>query len=130
MEAERTFEGQFLRAALDDRIKVAAPSGVLNLLIERIDRPWGCGAQIIPGLLKYGDHPEIAALIAPRPVVWEAGSNDPLLPAKQEAEFRRRLKFIYKASGKPENLLFDDFEGGHEWKGKKAYELFDKVLRN
>lgn len=39
-------------AAIDKRIQVAAPSGVLNLLQERIDRPWGCGAQIIPGLLK------------------------------------------------------------------------------
>jgi dienelactone hydrolase len=115
--------------AIDTRIQVAAPSGVLNLLEERISRPWGCGAQIIPGLLKYGDHPEIGSLIAPRPCVWEAGSVDPLLPAEPEAEFRVRLKRAYKAAGVPENLRFDDFEGGHRWQGRVAYTLFDEILK-
>ncbi len=115
--------------AIDKRIQVAAPSGVLNLLQERIDRPWGCGAQIIPGLLKYGDHPEIGSLIAPRPCVWEAGSTDPLLPAKQEAEFRVRLKRAYEAAGEPRNLRFHDFQGGHRWQGAAAYALFDDVLK-
>jgi hypothetical protein len=27
-----------------------------------------CGSQIVPGLLEWGDHPEVAGLIAPRPM--------------------------------------------------------------
>jgi len=37
------------------------------------------GAQVIPGLLNYGDVPEIASLIAPRPCLWEVGRNDNLM---------------------------------------------------
>jgi hypothetical protein len=41
-----------LAAALDSRIRLAAPSGVLNLLQERIGNQYSYGAQVIPGLLK------------------------------------------------------------------------------
>ena len=50
-------------------IKVCVIAGALNVMQERISKPYGCGAQIIPGLLKYGDVPEIGSLIAPRPCV-------------------------------------------------------------
>ena len=40
---------------------------------------YGCGAQVIPGLLRHGDVPEIASLIAPRPCLWEVGSRDDLI---------------------------------------------------
>ena len=50
---------------MEPRIKVAAVSGALNLLQERIANRYSCGSQIIPGLLKYGDYSEIGALIGP-----------------------------------------------------------------
>ena len=64
-----------LTAALEPRIRVAAISGALNAMQERISGPYSCGAQVIPGLLQFGDTPEIASLIAPRPCVWEVGSQ-------------------------------------------------------
>ena len=68
-----------LTAALEPRIKVAAVSGALNVMQERLAQPYSFGAQIIPGLLQYGDVPEIGSLIAPRPAVWEVGSRDGLV---------------------------------------------------
>ena len=41
-------------SAMDNRIKVVALSGALNLLQERIMHPYSCGSQIIPNLLQYG----------------------------------------------------------------------------
>ena len=56
-------------AALDPRIKVAVISGALNVFQERArGEGYSCGAQVIPGLLEFGDTPEIGSLIAPRPV--------------------------------------------------------------
>src|SRR5260370_28757707 len=55
-----------LTAAVEPRIKVAVVSGALNLMQERVSKPYSCGAQIIPGLLNYGDNPQISSLIAPR----------------------------------------------------------------
>jgi dienelactone hydrolase len=117
-----------LASAMDARIKVAAVSGALNLLQERITQLYSCGSQIIPGLLKYGDYSEIGSLIAPRPAVWEVGSKDALIVPEWERVFRQRLERAYKALGAPTHLHFDDFEGGHRWSGRLAYPLFKKTL--
>jgi len=117
-----------LAAAMDRRIKVAAPSGAFNLLQERTTRLYDCGSQIIPGLLKYGDYSEIGSLIAPRPCVWEIGSSDSLIDPQWAALFRSRLERIYHAQNARTNLHFDTFVGGHRWNGKMAFPLFKKVL--
>src|SRR5712692_3361296 len=54
-----------LTTAMEPRVRVAAISGALNVMQERISKPYSCGAQIIPGLLNFGDVPEISSLIAP-----------------------------------------------------------------
>ncbi|MCA9116251.1 MAG: acetylxylan esterase [Planctomycetaceae bacterium] len=118
-----------LTTAVEDRIKVAAVSGALNLLQERITHRYSCGAQIIPGLLQYGDFPEIGSLIAPRPAVWEVGAKDGLVVAGWDQKFRDRLGRTYSAAGAADQLQFDDFEGGHRWNGQLAFPLFDKVLK-
>ena len=43
--------------------------------------------------------------------------------------FRQRLERIYQALGAEDRLVFDNFQGGHQWNGKVAYPLFDQVLR-
>ncbi|MDG1894574.1 MAG: alpha/beta hydrolase family protein [Fuerstiella sp.] len=115
-------------SAIDKRVRVAAVSGALNLLQERMTARHSCGSQIVPGLLKYGDYSEIGSLIAPRPCVWETGSKDSLIVPKWDDVFRERLRRVYKALNAGDNLHFDRFKGGHEWSGKIAFPLFDVVL--
>jgi dienelactone hydrolase len=117
-------------AAIDDRIKVAAVSGALNLMQERMAGRYSCGGQVIPGLLKYGDYSEIGSLIAPRPCVWEVGSMDGLVVPNWDDKFRERLRRVYSALGSANQLHFDEFEGGHRWNGQVAYPLFHQVLRS
>jgi dienelactone hydrolase len=117
-----------LTTALEPRIRVAAVSGALNVMQERIAQPYSCGAQIIPGLLNFGDVPEIGSLIAPRPCVWEVGSKDNLIAPKWAEEALTRMRRAYKALGAEEQLQVDRFEGSHEWSGRVAYPLFEKVL--
>jgi len=112
-----------LTAALEPRIRVAVVSGALNVMQERISKPYSCGAQIIPGLLNYGDTPEIGSLIAPRSCVWEVGSRDGLISPKWAEEALARMGRAYKALGAEDRLTVDRFEGGHVWNGKKAYLL-------
>lgn len=119
-----------LVTAVDDRIQVAAVSGALNLLQERITSRYSCGLQIIPGLLKHGDYSEIGSLIAPRPCVWEVGSTDPLVTPVWAKLFKQRLERAYQALGVAERLRFDHFTGGHRWNGEVAYPLFDSVLKS
>jgi dienelactone hydrolase len=118
-----------MAAAIDTRIKVAAVSGALNLMQERMSGRYSCGAQVVPGLLKYGDYSEIGSLIAPRACVWETGSKDGLIVPKWDKIFRSRLHNAYAASGAADELKFDQFEGGHSFSGKIAMPVFDQVLK-
>jgi len=117
-----------LTAALEPRIRVTVVSGALNVMQERIGGHYSCGAQVIPGLLKFGDVPEIGSLIAPRPCVWEVGSRDGLIAPKWADEALTRMGRAYKALGAEDQLQVDRFEGGHEWSGRLGYPLLEKVL--
>jgi hypothetical protein len=108
---------------------VATISGALNVMQERIQGRYGCGAQIIPGLLNYGDVPEIGSLIAPRYAVWEVGSKDSLISPKWADEALTRMRRAYKAFDAEDRLIVDRFEGGHVWNGQVAFPLLEKVLQ-
>ena len=117
-----------LTAALEPRIRVAVISGALNVMQERIGIRYGCGAQVIPGLLRYGDVPEIGSLIAPRPCVWEIGSHDEVSAPPWAAKALERLRRAYRALGAEGQLYVDRFDGGHEWSGRLGYEVLQKTL--
>ncbi len=117
-----------LTAALEQRIRVAVISGALNVMQERIQVRYSCGAQVIPGLLQYGDVPEIASLIAPRPCLWEIGSSDGLIDSEWAETALGRIRKAYGALNAPGQLQIDRFSGAHRWNGVKAYPLLEKVL--
>lgn len=118
-----------MTAALDPRVRVAAVSGALNLMQERMTLRHSCGSQMIPGLLKYGDYAEIGSLIAPRPAVWETGSRDALIVPDWDEKSRDRLRRAYAALDAADQLHFDRFDGGHVWHGEVAFDVFDRVLK-
>lgn len=118
-----------LTAALEPRIKVAVVSGALNVMQERVQVKYSCGAQVIPGLLNYGDVPEIGGLIAPRPAVWEIGSQDSLIRQPWADESIALMRRSYKAAGVEKNLIIDRFEGSHRWNGKVAEKVLANMLK-
>jgi dienelactone hydrolase len=118
-----------LATALDPRIKVAVIAGALNCLQERLATNGGAGCQIIPNLLTYGDVPEISSLIAPRPCLWQVGSNDKLLDPEWVQTALERIGRAYRAFGAEGQLRVDRFEGGHEWHGLTAYPFLKDILK-
>lgn len=112
-----------LTTAMEPRIRMAVVSGALNVMQERIGLRYSCGAQVIPGLLEYGDVPEIASLIAPRPALWEVGQKDGLMVKDWIAPSWQRIQKAYRALGAGANLTMDSFDGSHRWNGVKAYPL-------
>jgi pimeloyl-ACP methyl ester carboxylesterase len=113
-----------LLAALDARVTVAVASGCLNLFQERyqILRQIQCGAQLIPGLLCYGDTPEIFSLIAPRPLVLEVGLRDDLIPRPWAERGLARIRQAYAAAGAPDRLVVDEFDSDHHFHGGVAWQ--------
>jgi hypothetical protein len=117
-------------AALDPRVRVAVISGALNVFQERVQGAgFSCGAQVIPGLLEFGDTPEIGSLIAPRPVIWEAGRQDALMVPGWLEKASARIQRAYAVAGRPENFEVHRFDGGHVWHGETAIPLLARLLK-
>lgn len=115
--------------AYDPRIKVAGVSGYLNSWKTfPLDKGQICGSQIVPGLLRYGDHAEVAGLICPRPVFFEFGINDPIFPIKASRATYKRVQEIYRVAGVPERVDAEEFEGVHEFRGQQIFDFFKKWL--
>lgn len=118
-----------LATAMEPGFRVAVLGGALNVMQERIMVRYSCGAQVIPGLLQYGDVPEIASLIAPRPCLWTVGSDDGLMVKDWTGPALERIRRAYKALGADEQLQVDNFKGGHQWSGRLAYPLLARTLK-
>lgn len=112
--------------AFDPRIKMCAPSGCLNLFQERYQAFSQCGAQLIPGLIRYGDTPELFSLIAPRSMVLEWGLTDPLLPHVWAERGLTRIRRAYAAAGVPERLTVHQFGDGHVFNGTVVRSVFSR----
>ena len=89
-----------LAAAMEPRIRVTVIGGALNCFQERLVNDGAAGCQLIPGLLEYGDVPEISGLIAPRPCVWTIGSRDPHIPPAWIDRSLERIRPVYAALGR------------------------------
>ncbi len=118
-----------MAAALSARVRVAVVSGALNVLQERVMGRYSCGAQIIQGLLQYGDVPEISALIAPRPCLFEVGQKDGLMVKSWIEPALERMRPAWRAYAALEKLEVDSFDGAHRWNGVRAYPLLESILR-
>jgi dienelactone hydrolase len=118
-----------LTAALEPRVRVAVIAGAMNVFQERAMSGATSGCQVIPGLLNFGDMPEVGALIAPRPCLWTVGDADRLLKPDWVEKFHERLNRVYSAFGAADQLSVDRFAGGHEWHAEAANPVLDRALR-
>lgn len=115
-------------SALDDRVKVAVISGYFSSFKDvLLDRDC-CPCQYVPGILKVMDLPQIAALIAPRPLLIEDGLQDPLYTPEVVRQEFQRLKHYYTLSGAPDKVELDQFEGGHIFHGVRAFPFLKENL--
>jgi hypothetical protein len=104
--------------ALDERIKAAVVSGYCSTLNDALSlRSKGnyCGSQYLPGLLQWGDIPDVLGLIAPRPLLIESGSLDDCFIIEDTTRAYNHLREIYAAAGAIDNLDRDIAEVPHQY---------------
>jgi dienelactone hydrolase len=115
--------------AFHSRIKAVGISGYLNSWkVFPLASGQICGSQIIPGLLEFGDHPEVAGLIAPKPLFLEFGIRDPLFPIEESRKTYRKVKKIYSILKADDCLEVEEFDGLHEFKGNRIFAFLKKRL--
>lgn len=120
-------------SAMDDRVKCAVVSGYFYGYKDSLLRLSGnCGCNYVPHLWENVDMGDLGALIAPRPLLIETGTKDPLNGERGMANVKEQLEITskaYKLFGAEDRLYHHVFEGEHLWNGEKTYEFIKKWLR-
>ncbi len=116
-------------AAYDGRVAAAVVSGFFSSWKESHKMPWNmCGSQVLHGMLGRLEHVDLAALISPRPLLIETGTEDPLFPLAAATESVRRARLVYAQDGAADRLEHDIFEGEHQWHGVAAVPFLNRWL--
>jgi dienelactone hydrolase len=117
-------------AAWDKRIRAAVVSGYFNEWEACATIGWNmCGSQVLAGVIGRLDHLELGALVAPRPLLVETGTEDRIFPVGPARSAMARLRAVYDALGaEPSRLEHDVFEGPHKWHGDWAYPFLEQWL--
>ena len=118
----------FFTTALDQRITCAVVSGYFNTFRDSIMAVRHCLCNFVPGMLNFVEMVDIAGLVAPRPLLIETGTHDPIFPTAATQRAYKELQKIYSILGAAKNLDIDIFEGEHAWSGAKAYDWLAQWL--
>lgn len=119
-----------LAAGLEPGLRAAVVSGYFCTFRESILAMRHCHCNYVPGLLADAEVYDLAALIAPRPLLIEAGSDDPIFPLHGVLDAYGRLAGAYAALGAADRLEKDVFAGGHQIGGARAYEFLAGALNH
>ena len=115
-------------AALDDRIKAACVSGYLNRYEACILAIHHCIDNYVPGLGRVANDDDIACLIAPRPLLVQSGTRDPIFPIAATRVALAKLRRCYRLVGAADRLEADLFPGVHCFHGPPVWPFFDRHL--
>jgi len=100
-------------AALDPRIQVVVASCSFSDNPAITDgKTAGVPIDLAPS--------DVAALIAPRPLQIQSGTNDKGLPIDKSRHAAHRTALVYEKLGAKENFIFEEFEGGHEFRASPS----------
>jgi dienelactone hydrolase len=108
----------FLLAALDERIKAAVAVGWMTSFAANIRRHVVNTVGLtfhIPGLYRYMDFPDLAALIAPRSVLVINGSRDTLFPLAGVDQAFRKIEACFRKAGAPEGQRCRMYDAPHQF---------------
>ncbi len=118
-------------AALDERITAVDISSYLSSFFEYgIRRNETCGAQLVPGILNWCELADIAALIAPRPLLCESGEWDEGFPVGEARRAFDLVRSCYEVAGAPERCEHEVFRGGHMFAAGRAFSFMSHWLRD
>ena len=85
-----------------------------------------CSDNYLPGALENFDMPDLAMLIAPRPMVIVAGRTDPIYPLPAIQAAQNQAARIYSDMGAKNRVGLHIGEGGHNYY-PEAWDLFEQV---
>ena len=113
----------FFSTCLDRRIKACVVSGYYSTFRDSILAMSHCACNFVPGMHEFGEMSDLVGLIAPRPMLVEAGDHDPIFPIRAVKKAVLRAKEVYGVFSARERVETDYFEGRHQISGRRAYDF-------
>jgi dienelactone hydrolase len=114
---------------LDERIRACVISGYYSTFQGSLLAMHHCSCNFAPGLQRFGEMYDLIGLVAPRPVLVEAGTYDPIFPiAEVEKSVRIARERVYSLWGAAGKVETDIFEGRHQISGVRAYDFLAENL--
>lgn len=113
-------------AALDDCICACCISGFANTYRGSILAMHHCIDNYPPNLLLDAEEPDILSCIAPRPMIWEAGDQDPIFPIAHVHEAKAIVDKVYDRFGASGVFELDVFPGDHQVHGTASIDFLKK----
>ena len=115
-------------AALDDRVQVALVNSYLGKYVVTSLDEEHCPCNDIPGILRHVEMGDVAALIAPRPLIFVNGRRDPATSHAARESFAV-VRQVYRLLGVPRRTkLVEPEEMGHYFDNQLAISWFRRWL--
>ena len=115
-------------ACLDERIRACVISGYYGTFRDNILSMNRCPCNVVPGLHRFGEMYDLVGLIAPRPLLVEAGNYDRFCPIAAVKSSVARARAVYRVFAAQDQLETDYFEGRHQISGRRAYDFLMEKL--
>ena len=112
----------------DARVRVCVPAGCMNTFRERSLKLSSCGIQYLPGVLRYGDVPELFSLIAPRPMQLQAGAQDGLITPGDRDAMEATVRRAYRLLGAEKSFDYVLHPEGHLLRWDLAAPFLERHL--
>ena len=120
----------FFTTCIDTRIRASVISGYYSTFKDSILAMEHCPCNFVPGLEAFGEMYDLVGLIAPRPLLVEAGTYDSIFPIEAVKRSVERARTVYMFYGVHDSVDTDIFAGRHHISGARAYDfLWEKLLR-
>lgn len=115
-------------ACVEPRIRALMPSSSVCTYRASIGSIDHCSDNYLPGALRYFDLPDLAGLIAPRPLVVSTGREDPIFPIDGVREAMDTVREIYGAFGASGCAAMVVGGGAHRFFADDAWPVFTDLV--
>lgn len=117
-----------LLGALDKRIAIAGVSGFFYKYRDSLLSSNLCSCNFIPGFYEHYTMASLCSLIAPRPLIVERGTEDPLNGVRGiqgPQELAAEVESLYGTMNCGDEFVFSLFHGEHRFSGDDIFSFFD-----
>ncbi len=117
----------YFAAAIDPRIALTIPTAYVCSFRYSLLQHDHCEDHYLPGFLNYFELGDLAALIAPRPIVVVTGAHDISFPIEGAEDAYERISEIYRWAGAEDSCRFVVGPDGHRFYADLAWPVIEEL---